>query len=102
MEQVCQDHSCTLNTLKSVPKIAGFIAVYLVAVCNRKFIAVSRVEIDKYGNPNGLTNYPKNCHAGHIACNNSCLIIGISVLFFLVLNRFIFNCLLYVLSVAFE
>ena len=40
MEPACQDHSCTLNTWKSIPKIAGFITVYLVAVCNRKFIAV--------------------------------------------------------------
>ena len=33
---------CTpaLNTWKSISKIAGFITVYLVAVCNRKFIAV--------------------------------------------------------------
>ena len=31
MEPACQDHSCTLNTWKSIPKIAGFITVYLVA-----------------------------------------------------------------------
>ena len=33
MEPACQDHSCTLNTLKSSPKIAGFITVYLLAIC---------------------------------------------------------------------
>ena len=44
MEPAFQDHSCTLNTWKSIPKMAGFITVYLVAVCNPKFIAVCTLQ----------------------------------------------------------
>ena len=40
MEPDFQDPSCTLNTWQSIPEIAGFITVYLVAVSSQKFIAV--------------------------------------------------------------
>ena len=44
MELACQDHSCTLNTPKFIPKVAGFITVYLVAVCNQELITVFYVK----------------------------------------------------------
>ena len=40
MEPACQDHSCTLNTRKSIPKIAGSITVYLIAECNQDLVSV--------------------------------------------------------------
>ena len=37
-----QNNSCNLNTRESVPKIATFITVYLLAVCNQVQLTVSK------------------------------------------------------------
>ena len=42
MVPTCQSNSCNLNTRKSVPKIATFITVFLIAMCNQAQLTVHK------------------------------------------------------------
>ena len=65
MEPACQDHSCTFNSQKSIPKIVGFITVYLVAVCNQDLVTVS-TPYPKISNTYGFLAYP--CFFQNFSC----------------------------------